>query len=67
MSFSINAVKRDAENPDDLLITDEALDILSNILEEEGIAVLEKAVEIAEDKDKSAVKGGEIREAFFEN
>lgn len=65
MSFSINSVKRDADNPDDILITDEALEILSNILEEEGINVLEKAIEIAEEKDKSAVKGGEIREAFF--
>lgn len=67
MSFSINSIKRDADNPDDILITDEALNILSNILEEEGINILEKAIEIAEEKDKSAVKGGEIREAFFDN
>ncbi|MFQ3308185.1 MAG: histone H3/H4 [Candidatus Nanohaloarchaea archaeon] len=66
MSFSIKSVKRDADNPDDVLITEEALDILSNILEEEGVNILEKATEIAEEKDKSTVKGEEIRKAFFE-
>lgn len=67
MSFSISSVKRDAENPEDLLITDEALNILGNILEEEGTQLLEKAIEIAEEKDKPAVKGEEIRNALFEN
>lgn len=66
MSFSIKSVKRDADNPDDVLITEEALDILSNILEEEGVNILEKATKIAEEKDKSTVKGEEIRKAFFE-
>ena len=66
MSFSISSVERDAENPEDVVITDEALDILGNILEEEGTEVLEKAIDIAEDKE-SAVRGEEIRKAFFES
>lgn len=67
MSFSISSVKRDAEKSEDTVITDEALDILGNILEEEGIEILEEAVDIAESKDKSAVRGEEIRQAFFDN
>lgn len=66
MSFSIRSVEREADNPEDVVITDEALDILGNILEEEGVEILEKAVELAEEKD-SAVRGKEIREAFFED
>lgn len=65
MSFSISAVEREAENPEDIVITNEALEILGNILEEEGIEVLEKAIEIADEND-SSVRGKEIREAFFE-
>ena len=66
MSFSISSVEREAENPEDVVISDEALDILGNILEEEGIEVLEKAIQIAEENN-SSVRGKEIREAFFES
>ncbi len=66
MSFSISSVEREADNPEEVVITDEALDILGNILEEEGTEVLEKAIDIAEDKD-SPVRGKEIRKAFFDS
>ncbi len=64
MSFSISSVEREADNPEDIVVTEEALDILGNILEEEGIEVLEKAIETADEND-SPVRGKEIREAFF--
>jgi histone H3/H4 len=67
MSFSINSVEREADKSEELVITEDALDILGNVLEEEGIQILEEAIEIAENEDSSAVRGKEIREAFFES
>lgn len=67
MSFSINSVEREADKSEELVITEDALDILGNVLEEEGVQILEEAIEIAENKDSSAVRGKEIREAFFES
>lgn len=67
MSFSISSVKREVDNPEDIVITDESLEILGNILEEKGVQIVEEAIEIAEKKNDSAVRGEEIRKAFFEN
>jgi len=66
MSFSISSIERDADNTEDVIVTDDALDILANILEEEGVEVLEEAIEVAKERN-AAVRGKEIREVFFED